>query len=140
MSSLGEFSRQPLMLRLAFHVISLFCLHRALYKIHTWKLFVYGKIFVHGKINSGRKSLGEKKEKRRPKEERKSTTLSSKEQNSFVKAISTNNNQIINSNVQIINYLSHRKIFLGLMKKFTTTTLVQTKNYTSLVSKQTSGN
>ena len=49
------------------------------------------KIFTHGKINSGRKSLGEKKEKKgRPKEERKSTTLSSKEQNSFVKAISTN--------------------------------------------------
>lgn len=90
-SSLGEFSRQPLMLRLDFHVISLFCLHRALSKIHTWKLFVYGKIFAYGKINSGRKSLGEKKEKKgRPKEERKSTTLSSKEQNSFVKAISTN--------------------------------------------------
>ena len=30
------------------------------------------------------------KKKGRPKEERKSTTLSSKEQNSFVKAISTN--------------------------------------------------
>ena len=79
------------MLRLDFHVISLFCLNRALSKIHTWKLFVYGRIFAYGKINSGRKSLGEKKEKKgRPKEERKSTTLSSKEQNSFVKAISTN--------------------------------------------------
>ena len=63
-SSLGEFSRQPLMLRLDLHVISLFCLHRALSKIHTWKLFVYGNIFAHGKINSGRKSLGEKKEKK----------------------------------------------------------------------------
>ena len=52
------------MLRLDFHVISLFCLHCALYKIHTWKLFVSGKIFAHGKINSGRESLGEKKEKK----------------------------------------------------------------------------
>ena len=33
------------MLRLDFHVISIFCLHRALYKIHTWKVFVYGNIF-----------------------------------------------------------------------------------------------
>ena len=41
---------------------------------------------------------------------------------------------------QIINYvyLSHLKIFSELMKKFTTTTLNQTRNYTSLVSKQTS--
>ena len=38
-----------------------------------------------------KKVLGRKKGKKgRPKEERKSTTLSSKEQNSFVKAISTN--------------------------------------------------
>ena len=38
------------MLGLDFHLISIYCLHRALYKIHTWKLFVYGKIFARGKI------------------------------------------------------------------------------------------
>ena len=31
------------------YVISIFCLHRALYKIHMWKLFAYGKIFARGK-------------------------------------------------------------------------------------------
>ena len=41
------------MVRLDFHVISIFCLHRTLYKIHTWNLF--GKIFARGKIKSGRK-------------------------------------------------------------------------------------
>ena len=34
------------MLGLDFHVIFIFCLHCALYKIHAWKLFVYGKIFA----------------------------------------------------------------------------------------------
>ena len=50
------------MLGLDFHVISIFCSHRTLYRIHTWELFVqnirnmeYGKIFVHGKIKSGRR-------------------------------------------------------------------------------------
>ena len=33
----GTFSRQPLMLGLVFHVISIFCLHCALHKIPTWK-------------------------------------------------------------------------------------------------------
>ena len=33
------------MSRLDFHVISIFCLHCALYKSHTWKVFVYGNIF-----------------------------------------------------------------------------------------------
>ena len=47
-----KFSRQPLMLRLDFHVISIFCLQRALYKIHTWKLFVYGNIFAFVKVTS----------------------------------------------------------------------------------------
>ena len=42
---------------LVFHVICIFCLHRAFDKIHTWKLFAFGKIFAHGKIKSGRKSL-----------------------------------------------------------------------------------
>ena len=43
---------------------TVFCLHRALYELHTWKLFDHGKIFAHGKIKSGRKSLGKKKKKR----------------------------------------------------------------------------
>ena len=49
------------MLGLDFHVIFIFCLHFALYKIHTWKLFVYEKIFAHGKINQQKKVLGKKK-------------------------------------------------------------------------------
>ena len=53
----GKFSRQPVVLGLVIHVISIFCLHRALEKIHSWKLFPYGKIFAHGKIKSRRKSL-----------------------------------------------------------------------------------
>ena len=68
------------MLGLVFLVVPIICLHRALYKIHTWKLFVYGKIFARGKIKSGRKSLVKRKEKEsRPKEERKSSILSRKE-------------------------------------------------------------
>ena len=76
------------MVGLDFHVISIFFLHRTLYKIPTWKLFVYEKIFAHGKIKSGRKSSVKKREKNRRKEERKSTILSRKE-NSFVKATGT---------------------------------------------------
>ena len=75
MSSLGEFSRQPLMMGLVFHVVSIFCLHRALNKT---KAFCYGKIFAHGKFESGRKSLIRKKgkkKKNRPTEERKSAIL-----------------------------------------------------------------
>ena len=34
-----------------------FCLYQALYKIHMWKLFGYGKILAHEKIKSRRKSL-----------------------------------------------------------------------------------
>ena len=41
------------MLRLDFHIIFIFCLNRALGKIHTWKLCAYGKIFALGKIKSG---------------------------------------------------------------------------------------
>ena len=77
------------MVGLDFHVISIFFLHRTFYKIHTWKLFVYEKIFGHGKIKSGRKSSVKKREKNRRKEERKSTILSRKEKNSFVKATGT---------------------------------------------------
>ena len=46
------------MLGLDFHVFFIFCLHRALYKIYTEKLFVYGK------IKCGRKSLRKKMEKK----------------------------------------------------------------------------
>ena len=42
------------MLRLDFRVTSIFCLHHVLYKIHTWKLFAYGK------IKSGRETLVKK--------------------------------------------------------------------------------
>ena len=55
------------MVRLDFHVISIFCLHRALYKIHTWnlfeKIFALGKIFAREKNKRGRK----KKKKTRKK-------------------------------------------------------------------------
>ena len=82
-------SPQPLTLGLVFPVISIFCLHHTVKKIHTWKLFTYGKIFAHGKIKSRRNSLVKKKKKNMPEEERKSTILSRKEKNSSVKATST---------------------------------------------------
>ena len=53
------------MFRLNFNIISLFFLHRAIYKIHMWKLFVYGKIFAHGQTKSGRKSLVKKDKKKK---------------------------------------------------------------------------
>ena len=55
------------MFGLDFHVFSIFCLHRALYKIHSWNSF------AHEKIKSERKSVvkKEKKKRNRPKEERK---------------------------------------------------------------------
>ena len=62
------------MVGLDFHVISIFCLHRALYKIHTWnlfgkifargKIFSRGKIFARGKIKSGRKKKKKKQERK----------------------------------------------------------------------------
>ena len=58
---------------LDFHVISIFCLHRAFYKIHSWKLFVYGKIFAHRKIKRGRKSMIKKKNKINNNENKKKT-------------------------------------------------------------------
>ena len=48
------------MFGLDFHAISIYCLHRALYKIHKWKLYVYLSL---GNNKSGRKSLVEKKAK-----------------------------------------------------------------------------
>ena len=55
--------REKLLVELFFHVISIFCLHRALDKIHTWKLFAYGKI----RENQRRKKVlvRKKKKKRR---------------------------------------------------------------------------
>ena len=61
---LGEFLRQPLILGLVFHVISIVCLRRTLDKIHNAKFFAHGKTFTHRKIKSGRKSLVKKKRKR----------------------------------------------------------------------------
>ena len=59
------------MLRLNFHVISIFCLlrlHRALYKIHMWKLFDYGKIKNWKKVlgKERKKKTGPKKKERVP--------------------------------------------------------------------------
>ena len=45
-SDLAEVSRQPLMLRLDFCVISIFCLHRALYTIHTRNFLLLKKSFL----------------------------------------------------------------------------------------------
>ena len=57
--------QQPIMLGLNFHVISIFCLHCTLHKIHMWNLFVYGKIFSSWKNQKQKKVLGEKKKKRK---------------------------------------------------------------------------
>ena len=46
---------------LVFQVICIFCLHRALHKIHTWKLFALN--LVYGEIKNRKKSLGKEKEK-----------------------------------------------------------------------------
>ena len=45
-SDLAEVSRQPLMLRLDFCVISIFCLHRALYTIHMRNFLLLKKSFL----------------------------------------------------------------------------------------------
>ena len=87
--------REKLLVELFFHVISIFCLHRALDKIHTWKLFAYGKIRENQrrkKVLVRKKKKKKKKKKKMPKEERKSTILSRKK-NSFVKATSTSGAQ-----------------------------------------------
>ena len=74
------------MLGLDFHLISIYCLHHALYKIHTWKLFVYGKIFARGKIKIGRKSLGKKEKKKKgPKKKERVPFCQEKKKKSFVK-------------------------------------------------------
>ena len=72
------------MLRLDFNAIPIFCLHRALRKIHTWKLFAY-RIFAHGKIKSGRKSLVKKKKIQAQRRE-KEYHSGKKRKKSFVKA------------------------------------------------------
>ena len=83
---MGEFSRQPLILGLDFYLIFIFNLHRALYKIHTWKFFVYGNIIARGKIKCGKKSLGEKKG---PKKKEMVPFCQEKKKISFVKAVDT---------------------------------------------------
>ena len=86
MNPLGEFSRQPLILGLDFHLIFIFYLHRALCKIHTWKFFVYRNIIARGKIKCREKSLGEKKG---PKKKEMVPFCQEKKKNSFVKAVGT---------------------------------------------------
>ena len=73
------------MLGLDFHLISIYCLHHALYKIHTWKLFVYGKIFARGKIKIGRKSLGKKEKKTGPKKKERVPFCQEKKKNPLLK-------------------------------------------------------
>ena len=74
-SDLAEFSRQPLMLRLDFCAISIFCLHRALYTIHTGNFLLLKKSFLW--INQRRKKvLGKKKKKKKRKRKK---TLSNKD-------------------------------------------------------------
>ena len=46
------------------HVYSIFCLHRALYKIHSWNLF------AHEKIKSERKSVVKKEKKKKKQAQR----------------------------------------------------------------------
>ena len=53
--------REKLLVELFFHVISIFCLHRALDKIHTCKLFAYGKI----RKNQRRKKVLVRKKKKK---------------------------------------------------------------------------
>ena len=73
-----------------FHVISIFCLQRALSTIHTWKLFAYGKIFAHRKIKNGKKSLVKKlKKKTDPKKKERVPFCQKKEKNSFLKTTGT---------------------------------------------------
>ena len=52
------------MFGLDFHVYSIFCLHRALYKIHSWNLF------AHEKIKSERKSVVKKEKKKKKQAQR----------------------------------------------------------------------
>ena len=73
------------MLGLDFRLISIYCLHHALYKIHTWKLFVYGKIFARGKIKIGRKSLGKKEKKTGPKKKERVPFCQKKKKNPLLK-------------------------------------------------------
>lgn len=72
---LGEFSRQPLILGLFSKVVHMFCLHRALRKIHMWKLFDCGK------IKSGRRK--KKKKKTGPKKREKVSFCQEKKKNNL---------------------------------------------------------
>ena len=69
----GEFSWQPLLTGLVFSVFSIFCLHCALYKIHTQKLFAHEQVVYLQKNQKQKKVFGKRKKKKenRSKEERK---------------------------------------------------------------------
>ena len=60
------------MFGLDFHVYSIFCLHRALYKIHSWNLF------AHEKIKSERKSVVKKEKKKETGPKKKESTILSR--------------------------------------------------------------
>ena len=75
-SDLAEFSRQPLMLRLDFCVISIFCLYRALYTIHTRNFLLLKKIFPMDKSKAEESTWLKKKEKKKRKRKK---TLSNKD-------------------------------------------------------------
>ena len=70
--SLGRIFAAIAYVEAQFHVISIFCLlrlHRALYKIHMWKLFDYGKIKNWKKVlgkERKKKKTGPKKKERVP--------------------------------------------------------------------------
>ena len=87
--SLRGVSRQPpiMMLGLVFYVISIFYLHRALDKIHTWSSLLMEKSLLR-KNQRWKKVLGKKK---RPlkKERKKKEYHSVQKRNSFVKATDT---------------------------------------------------
>ena len=94
----------PLILGFVFHVISIFCLHHGLYKIHMQKLFGYGKMIAYGKIKNGRKSLIKKKKKRKKRktDPRKGVPLCQEKKNSFVEVTSTGSTEL-HTGVQISN-------------------------------------
>ena len=67
----------------SFFMYKYILLHCPLDKIHSWKLFAFGKIFAHGKVKSRRKSLIKKKKEQSLRSE-KEYHLSRKEKKSFV--------------------------------------------------------
>ena len=66
------------MFGLDFHVFSIFCLHRALYKIHSWNPF------AHEKIKSERKSVVKKEKKKETGPKKKESTILSRRETELV--------------------------------------------------------